>query len=237
MINKELIARSPLRILEKSTQGGAKQGNISMIAARKGTGKTACLVHIATDQLIQGKNLIHVSFAANTSHIASWYDSIFSEIARRNNVSNAAEIQDQLTKNRVIMNFKQDGVTVNQVISSVKSMIKDGGFNANVVIIDGYDFKRANKDEFAGFKKFAEELQIQLWFSATTHRDDPAKDEKGVPMILSPFMDSIAILIVMEPSDGFVHLNLVKDHDKYPPRDSLRLRLDPEDMLLIAKEK
>ncbi|MDR2728678.1 MAG: hypothetical protein LBB56_06050, partial [Chitinispirillales bacterium] len=174
MINKELISRSPLRILEKSTKGGVGKGNISIIAARKGTGKTACLVHIATDQLIQGKNLIHVSFAANPSHIASWYDNIFSEIAKRNSVDNAAQVQDQLTKNRVIMNFTQDGVKVSQVLSSIKSMIKEGGFNADVVIIDGYDFKRADKEEFANFKRFAEELQIQLWFSATTHRDDPS---------------------------------------------------------------
>jgi hypothetical protein len=236
MINKELVSRSPLRILEKSTQGGVGKGNICMIAARKGTGKTACLVHIATDQLMQGKNIIHVSFAANPSHIASWYENIFAEIARRNSVENAAEINDQLTKNRVIMNFKQDGVTVTQVLSSIKSMIKDGGFNANVVIIDGYDFKRSNKEEFAGFKRFAEELQIQLWFSATTHRDDPSKDENGVPMILTPFMESTSILIVMEPGEGYIHLNLVKDHDKYPPRDSLRLKLDPH-VMLIAEEK
>jgi len=236
MINKELVARSPLRILEKSTQGGGGKGNVCVIAARKGIGKTACLVHIATDQLIQGKNIIHVSFAANTSHIASWYESIFSEIARRNDVNNAAEIHNQLTKNRVILNFNQDGITVTRMLSSIKSLIKDGGVNADVIIIDGYDFKRADKEEFAGFKSFAEESQIQFWFSATTHREDPSKDENGVPMILSPFMDSTAILIVMEPGDGFIHLNLVKDHDKYPPRDSLRLKLDPQ-VMLIAEEK
>ncbi|MDR0305904.1 MAG: hypothetical protein LBI42_03595 [Chitinispirillales bacterium] len=235
MINKELTSRSPLRILEKSTQGGVGKGNICVIGARKGTGKTACLVHIATDQLIQGKNIIHVSFAANTTHIISWYETIFKEIARRGKVDNATEIHDQVTKNRVIMNFKQDGVTVTKMLASIKSMIKDGNFDADVVIIDGYDFKRGDKEEFAAFKSFARDLGIQLWFSATTHRDDPSKDANGVPSILSPFMDNTAILILMESHENFVHLNLVKDHDTYPAQNSMHLKLDPQ-VLLIAEE-
>ena len=46
MIKKELISKSPLRILEKSIHGGVGKGNLGVIAARKGIGKTACLVHM-----------------------------------------------------------------------------------------------------------------------------------------------------------------------------------------------
>jgi len=60
MVRKELINRSPLRILERSTHGGVGKGNIGIIAARKGVGKTACLVHIATDQLFQKIGRAHV---------------------------------------------------------------------------------------------------------------------------------------------------------------------------------
>ena len=236
MINKEFISRSPLRILEKSTQGGVGKGNIGIIAARKGVGKTACLVHIATDQLFQGKNIIHVSFAANTSYIVSWYESIFQEIARRYNINGAMDTYDQIAKNRVIMNFKQDGLTIGRVLSSIKSMIGDGGFATDVVVVDGYDFSKSTAEEFAQFKTFASELQLELWFSATTHRDDPSKDDKGVPMILSPFMGSTAILILMVPRDGYIHLQLVKDHDIFPSPDSLYLRLDPQVMLIAEAE-
>jgi len=236
MINQEMISRSPLRILEKSTQGGVGKGNIGIIAARKGVGKTACLVHIATDQLLQGKNIIHVSFAPNTAHIISWYDDIYREIARRFNTEGDTEIYDSVKRNRVIMNFKQDGIGIAKILSSLKTMIQDGHFTADAVMVDGYDFSKSAPAEFAAFKEFAQELQISLWFSATTHRDDPAKDDKGVPMVLSPFMDYTAILILMVPRDGYVHLNLVKDHDVFPSPDSLQLKLDPQ-VMLIAEEK
>jgi len=236
MISKELISRSPLRIFEQSTNNGVGKGNIGIIAARKGVGKTACLVHIATDQLLQGKSVIHVSFAANTAHIAAWYNDIFQEIARRLNIPNAMDVHDQITRSRVIMNFKQDVVTIGKVLASLKTMISDGHFVADVVVVDGYDFAKSSREEFASFKRFAEELQIELWFSATTHRDDPSKDEKGVPMFLSPYMENTSILIIMEPRDGYVHLLLVKDHDTFPAPDTLRLKLDPQ-VMLIAEER
>jgi len=210
MINEELISKSPLRILEKSTQGGVGKGNIGIIAARKGVGKTACLVHIATDQLLQGKHIIHVSFAANTAHITAWYKNIFEEIARRLSVPNAQDAEDEITRNRVIMSFKQGGAAVGQVLGSIRAMIRDGHFVADVVVVDGYDFADCAAADFDAFKAFAEELQISIWFSATTHRDDPSKDDKGVPTVLSPYMDNTA-------------------------PDALKLKLDPQAML-IAEE-
>jgi len=235
MISKELISKSPLRILEKSTHGGVGKGNIGIIAARKGIGKTACLVHIATDQLLQDKHLIHVSFAANTAHIISWYEDIYKEVARRLSITDS-DIHEHVTRNRVIMNFKQDSITIGKMLASIKTMIQDGHFVADVIVIDGYDFAKSNTEEFAAFKKLAEDLQISLWFSATTHRDDPSKDANGVPSLLSPYMDNTAILILMEPRAGYIHLHLVKDHEVFPAPDSLQLKLDPQIMLIAESE-
>ncbi|MCL2183485.1 MAG: hypothetical protein FWB85_08460 [Chitinispirillia bacterium] len=236
MISQEMISRSPLRILEKSTHGGVGKGNIGIIAARKGVGKTACLVHIATDQLLQGKHIIHVSFAPSTSHIISWYDDIYQEVARRLNIQSETEIYENMKRNRVIMNFKQGGVAINKILSSLKSMISEGHFVADSVMMDGYDFSKSSPEEFAMFKKFAQDLQISVWFSATTHRDDPSKDANGVPTMLTPYMADTSILILMIPMGSYVHLNLVKDHEVFPSPDSLHLKLDPQ-VMLIAEER
>ena len=105
MIKTEQNKRSPLRILEKSIHGGVGKGNIAVIAAKRG--KTACLVHIATDQLFEDKHVIHVSFSANTNHIISWYEDIFDEIAKKISLDSARDVHDEIVKNRIIMNFNQ----------------------------------------------------------------------------------------------------------------------------------
>src|SRR6056297_728230 len=130
MVKAELVKRSPLRILERSIHGSLPPGSLGAIASRKGVGKTACLVHLATDKLFQGKHVIHVSFAARTDHIISWYEDIFKEIARKRDLENAMSVHDDLIKNRVVMNFSQEGVSPEQVFRSVRAMISDGHFAA-----------------------------------------------------------------------------------------------------------
>lgn len=234
MVRNELNTRSPLRILEKSTHGGVGKGNIGVIAARKGVGKTACLVHIATDQLFQNKHVIHVSFASDTSHIVAWYEDIFEEIARRYKLDNAMDIHDDLIKHRVIMNFRQDGVVAGQIYKSISSMIKDGHFNADCVIIDGYDFSKITDDDLGNFKKLAEELGIEIWFSATLPKEDAKLDEKGIPVLLTQYLEKIAILILLEPKEDHIRFKLIKDHQIVPVKD-INLKLDPQ-ILLIAED-
>ncbi|MFW6337843.1 MAG: hypothetical protein ACOC25_02860 [Alkalispirochaetaceae bacterium] len=234
MVKAELIKRSPLRLLEKSIHGELKPGAMGVLASRKGVGKTACLVHIATDQLFQNKHVIHVSFAGRTDHIISWYEDIFREIAEKRQLDDAMAVHDGLIKNRVIMNFSQEGATADQVITSLKAMITDGHFDAHLIVVDGYDFEKGEPETLKKVKAFAAEEGIAVWFSASIHREQPETDENGLPKLLSPYGAEIDVLITLEPTEKHVKLKLVKDYDKYPSED-LHLKLDSKS-LLIAEE-
>lgn len=234
MIKTELVKRSPLRILEKSIHGALGAGHIGVIAARKGVGKTACLVHIATDQLFQGRHVIHVSFSGRTDHIISWYEDLFTEIARQLSLDNAMQVHDETVKHRVIMNFSQEGITADQLLRSLRAMVHEGQFDADVIIVDGYSFEKGDPKTVAALREFAVELGISVWFSASIHRDDPRTDEHGVPAILVPYLSSVSVLITLQPVQDRVQLNLLKDHERYVT-ENLHLMLDPKS-LLIAEE-
>lgn len=234
MVKAELVKRSPLRLLEKSIHGGLEAGALGVIASRKGTGKTAFLVHLATDQLLQGKHVIHISFSGRTDHIVSWYEDIFGEIAKKRHLEDAMEVHDQLIKHRVIMNFNQEGVAADQLLNSVRAMIGEGSFDANTIVVDGYSFQNGRPEDVAQIKGFAAEVGCSVWFSASTHREDPDVDERGVPRFLCPYIDSISVLFTLLPAEKHLKLSLIKDHDTYSATDP-HLMLDPRS-LLIAEE-
>jgi hypothetical protein len=235
MIKNELINKSPLRILEQSLHGGIGKGNIGVIAARKGIGKTACLVHIATDQLFQGKHVIHVSFCSNTHHIVSWYEDIFNEIARRNNLTGAMDVHDEIIRNRIIMNFSQDNTHIDKIRKNIALFTENGNFTVDTLIVDGYNFNKATVEDFKDFKQLANEHNAELWFSASLKDNGAGGNHNGIPDVLHPFIDDIAILISLEPKEKFVQFTLIKDHDSIPIT-KLHLKLDPE-ILLIAEER
>lgn len=232
MIKAEQNKRNPLRILEKSKKGEIGKGNIGVIAARKGVGKTACLVHIATDELFDNKHVIHVSFSADTNHIISWYEDIFEEIAKKFNIKSVMDIHDEIIKNRIIMNFNQDGVKITQISNSIKSLIKDGNFSADTIVIDGFDFNKCTIDDIKTIHSLAEELGLEIWISASLKDENLVFDKNGVPLLLKEFVNEIATLIYMRPENDYIRLQLIKDQDIYPVSD-LHLKLDPRSLLIV----
>jgi len=231
MLTQEFISKSPVRVLENSIEGGLKAGNIGIIASRKGVGKTSVLVQMALDRLVQGEKVIHVSFNAHTSYVISWYENIFEEIAHRKNLENIADLKEQLVRNRVIMNFTQEGVTVDQITRSLKAMIVDGSFDAKTVIVDGFDFSRATVERFEKVKKFLGEMGIEAWYSCTLAGEEPVLDKNNVPIVLREILPLVSVLIVLEPQRDFIHFKVVKDHDRLNPRD-LSLKLDAKSLLI-----
>ena len=231
MVKAELVKRSPLRIFEKSINGGLGAGNIGVLASRKGVGKTACLVHIATDKLLQDKRVIHVSFSSRVDHIINWYEDIFKEIARIRDLQGAVEVHDELIKHRVIMNFSQEGINISQVLNSIQAMINDGNFAADAVIFDGYDLPSVSTEDIGAIVAFAKEVDIEIWFSVSLKGEDPLFDDAGIPFELHAHLKDIDVLITLRNQKDHVQLKLVKDRDQIEVKD-MHLMLDPKTLLI-----
>lgn len=231
MVKAELTNKSPLRSLEKAVQGGVGKGNIAVIASKQGIGKTACLVHIATDKLMRDKHVIHASYSNKVDHIVNWYEDIFKEIAKKRDLEGAMSVHDELIRNRVIMNFNQSGVTVDQVLASIKAMMDNGQRGTDAVIIDGYDFTKGTAEDIKRFKAFAVECDIELWFSDSYPEGEVYVDDRGVPKNLTKDLDDIAVIVTLRAEQGFMILKLVKKHDEIVSED-LALKLDPKTLLI-----
>jgi hypothetical protein len=235
MLRAELVKRSPLRILERSTHGGLGKGNLGVVAGVKGVGKTACLVHLATDQLLQGKHVIHLSFASDPTHIVAWYENIFQELARRHNLDGAMEVHDSIIGNRIIMNFAQSEVPWSRIEKSVRAILQDARFTADVVVVDGYRFGPQAVEQLRSFRQLAEGIGLEVWFSASLPPGSQAVQPAGVPPLLQPVWGELAVAVVLVDKGSYIHLELVKDHDN-PVTGDVHLKLDPR-ILLIAEEE
>jgi hypothetical protein len=233
MVKEELIEKSPIRVLEKSIHGGLKKGNLGVIASRKGVGKTAVLVQIALDELLQGKHVIHVSFKAHSSHVVDWYEDLFEEVARKRKLEHMRDVHDEIVKNRVLMNFSQDGIGADQLRRSLSAMIREGGFKADCIIVDGFDFSRGDTAHIKTIKEFARTESVEVWYSCTLPPSGGEKSKEGVPLILKDYMDSIDVLISLDPMPDCIHFSVLKDHDRINPED-LKLKLDPKTLLIAS---
>ena len=232
MVKEELIQRSPVRIFMNSIHGGLKNGELGLIASPSGIGKTSVLVQIALDKLIQGKKVIHVSFTKHTDYILSWYESIFGEFIKKKNLESERDVKSEIVKNRVLMKFTQGGVSGDQILKSLGALIKDGGFNAEAVIIDGFDFSLPREGHIAEVKAFAAEMGLSVWYSCTVSGEEPFYDKHNVPLVIRDCSELFAVIIVLDPKPDHIAFTVSQDRGSYNP-ENLALKLDPKTMLIL----
>jgi len=217
-----------------SINGGLRGGEFGLIASPSGVGKTSVLVQIALDKLLQGKKIIHISFTQHTEYVLTWYEDIFDEFIQKKNLENKQDVKDEIVKNRVLMKFNQEGTTVDQILKSLRALIKDGGFNADSVIVDGLNFNLTGKEYVTAFKKFAGEMGISIWYSCNVNGKEPYYDSRNVPLAVKDFADLFEVIIILDPKDGHIALSISRDRDSYNAA-RLALKLDPRTLLIFEK--
>ena len=229
----ELIKKSPIRVFESSIDGGLGKGNLGVLASRHGVGKTACMVHLAIDKILRGQSVIHVSFGANVEHIMNWYKEAFREISEFRSLDDAFDVYQTIRSNRVMMNFSQEGIGVDKILSSLETLIKQGSFKADAVFFDGYKLTMASDEDVRKIKDFAKQMNIEVWFCVSPARPNVEFTEYGVPVTMDPYIDMIDVLIGLHYNDekSRVIMTVVKDHQKNLPHPA-GVALDPNTMLI-----
>ncbi len=246
MYRKEFNERSPMRVFEESLQGGLGRGNVGVVVARPGVGKTALLVQIALDSLLRDKRVLHISNGQAVDHVRAYYDEIFNDLAITHQLAQPQMVRLEIERNRLIYSHleataggppsSRDGSASLERIESTLAFAREfAQFEPDLVIIDGCDFEEATRETVAALGKLADKLSAELWLSATTEEyaaETPLTGPDSTPTPLRRFFDLLSVIVLLRPADGTVHLELLKDHDNGDVSE-LQLKLDPATMRVV----
>lgn len=165
MEKKDLIAHSPVRFFDNATSAALKDGEMGLVTAKKGLGKTSILVQFGIDSLLNDKALVHVSFDQQSSNVIAWYSSVMAEIAKKKSF-NLDEVSEEIVRNRTILNFNQETFTLPKVVNTLKAL-KEGGITIAAVVVDGLDLAKTSADDLKCFADFIKAGKMTAWFSYT----------------------------------------------------------------------
>jgi hypothetical protein len=233
MYQKELNERNPLRLFEHSIHGGLGLGNLGVIVARHGTGKTALLVAIALDEAMRGRPTLHVSLENTVDHLREFYDEIFIDMAYAARLEDPAAVRLEMERNRILHTYAGKSFTIPKLGHSMKFLKEYAHFSPVCVILEGFNFERASVDDVEALRQLAVDFNVELWMSAVRHRELPV-DGHGVPEPLAKFASTISVIVQMKDEGNGVQLSILKDHDN-PEVAKVALALDPSTMLLVKK--
>lgn len=225
MYKKFLNARSPLRLLEKGLHGGLGRGNLGVVVARHGVGKTSFLVGVALDDLMRGEPVLHVALDATVSHVRAYYDTLFDELASSTHLEDAARVHAEVDKNRRIRAYPPGDFSVSKLREAVK-LESESGAPPTLVVLEGLDLDVTDRDEISELKALAGELSVEVWLSAHSHR------ESTMPESVERMLELFSVVLALEPDSEYVRLRALKDHEN-PDVSALNVALDPKSLLLV----
>jgi len=229
---KDFISVSPLKILEKSSHRGLGPGNLGVLVARAGVGKTACLIHIAFDKIFRKEKLVHISLEEGPDKVASYYNVIYSDLLKALRIDDDDAHRLLLERNRMILAYLNQSFDLGRLQANLKNLTEHLDFNPGALIIDGLNFEGEGREVLEGLKEIANEFETEIWLSALSHRHITEKNERGIPYPCHEVDDLFSIIIQLYPERSGLFLKLLKDHDTYQiPENSIGL--DPNTFLAL----
>lgn len=223
-----LVKQNPLRVLKSGTENGREMG---LVMARAGLGKTALLVQIALDSILLGSRVIHVSIGESIDKTRAWYDDILRHILQEHSMSRPHDLIDMIQRHRMIMTFKEASFTRSRLEERLNDLIMQDIFKPNCLVIDGFDFENADRQNLAEIREMAEAMSLQVWFSAVIHREDQRVSASGVPAPCHEVDDLFDSVILIKPEGNKISLNVIKNRGVVVDSD-LGLDLDPSTMMI-----
>ena len=169
-------------VIDDLTQGGLGGGELGVIVAPAGVGKTWVLAAIGANAMKVGKTVVHYSLELNESYVGLRYDSIFTGIANQNLKYHKDEVISEMEKLKgdlVIKYFPTKTASVNTLSAHLKR-ITTLGTEVDMVVVDYGDIlkdvgnsrevRHALGNIYEDFRGLAGEFQIPIWTASQANR-------------------------------------------------------------------
>jgi len=172
--------------IDKLLKGGLAKGEIGVILAPTGVGKTTILSKIANTAFNLGYNVLQIFFEDNPKIIQRKHFTMWTGIEPDNLVLHKEDVMSKITeiketmKNRLILKkMASDTMTMNQIKGQVRKMIADG-IKIDLVLVDYIDCilpESSSRDEWKaegsvmrGFEAMCHELDLVGWTATQGNR-------------------------------------------------------------------
>ena len=177
-----ITSPTPWGLINELMQGGLGAGELGVIVAPAGIGKTWVLCSMGAYAISQKLNIIHYTLELNEAYVGLRYDSIFSGVEGQNLKYHKDEVIERLDKlegNLTIKYYPTKSCTVNTLSAHLKK-VTTFGTKVDMVLVDYADImKDTNKHTemrhalgniYEDLRGLAGELQVPIWTASQTNR-------------------------------------------------------------------
>jgi hypothetical protein len=181
-VNRRTV-RTNWDVIDELMDGGLGPGELGVIVAPSGVGKTWVLSHIGAEAVRQGKNVLHYTLELTQNYVGQRYDTIFTGIPSANLKESRDEIKEKIDKLKgglMIKYYPPKGISAHTIAAHI-DLVKGTKFQPDLIIIDYADLlistnSKNNSDYqeqggiYIDLRGLSGEYQIPIWTASQTNR-------------------------------------------------------------------
>ena len=174
-------------------RGGLGRGELGVIAANTGVGKSHFLVAMGCSAMRAGKNVIHYTFELSEHDTGKRYDSNLCDIPSNEIIDRKSEVVDKYSKMElgklIIKEYPTGSASVMTLRNHIEKLTLKG-FKPSLVTVDYADVMKSSKAYdslrhelkliYTELRNLAVELQIPVWTASQANKDSSKADVVGL---------------------------------------------------------
>jgi len=172
--------------IDEVMDGGLGGGELGVVVAPAGIGKTWCLQSMGASAVKNGLNVVHYTLELNQNYVGLRYDTIFSGVPTANIKFYQDDVKkkiDQLKGTLLIKYFPTKSATV-QTLSAHLSQIEIQGTKPDLVLVDYADILKGMGSEkrhvleniYEDLRGLAGEIECPIWTASQANRSSLEED-------------------------------------------------------------
>ena len=207
-----ITVKTPWDVINDITDGGLGPGELGVVVAPAGIGKSWTLQALGSEVVRQGKTVVHYSLELNENYVGLRYDSIFSGVTTANIKYHKEEVEKQISKlpGKLLIKYFPTKAASVQTLGAHLKQIELSGVDIDMVIVDYADIlmptgnfkekRHAIGNIYEDLRGLAGELEIPIWTASQANRSALEEDVIGADKVAEDYSKVMTADFVMSMS-------------------------------------
>ena len=204
--------KTPWDVINEIMDGGLGAGELGVIVAAAGIGKSWTLQVLGANVIKSGKTVIHYTLELNQNYVGLRYDSIFSGVTTSNIKYYKEDVQKKITalKGKLLIKYFPTKAASVQTLGAHLKQIELSGIDIDVVIVDYADIlkptgffkekRHALGTIYEDLRGLAGEMEVPIWTASQANRSALEEDVIGADKIAEDYSKIMTADFVMSMS-------------------------------------
>ena len=204
--------QTPWDVINEIMDGGLGQGELGVLVAPAGIGKSWTLQALGAGALKTSKTVVHYTLELNENYVGLRYDSIFTGVTTANIKYYKEDVKNKISKlpGKLLIKYFPTKAASVQTIGAHLKQIELSGVKPDIVLVDYADIlmptgnfrekRHAIGNIYEDLRGLAGELEVPIWTASQANRSALEEDVIGADKVAEDYSKVMTADFVMSMS-------------------------------------